>query len=93
MSSLKGKPSGRRKYTQEEKDRFFAVLDRVGRVRVAAEELGLNAMTCCQWTRTAGVRVGQRKSVAGPSETAPDATRPETPRHLVESVTPNRRYS
>jgi IS30 family transposase len=60
VSSLKRETSGRRKYTQEEKDRFFAVLDRVGRVTVAADELGLNPMTCYQWTRKAGVRVGQR---------------------------------
>jgi DNA-binding transcriptional regulator YdaS (Cro superfamily) len=46
--------SSGRKYTPEQKDQFFAVLDRVGSVTAAAAELGLNRMTCYQWTRKAG---------------------------------------
>lgn len=53
----------RRTYTQEEKDGFFAALDRCGNVTVAAAELGLNRNTCYQWTQRAGVA---RKRPDGP---------------------------
>ena len=45
----------KRKYTPEEKDQFFAVLDCVGNVTVAAAELGFNRMTCYQWAYKAGI--------------------------------------
>ena len=45
----------KRKYTPEEKEQFFAVLDRVGNVTLAAAELGLNRMTCYQWAYKAGI--------------------------------------
>ncbi|MCE3245137.1 MAG: transposase [Arthrobacter sp.] len=54
MSSLTEKPAGRRKYTPEQKDQFFAVLDRVQNASAAARELGFNVMTCHQWIRKAG---------------------------------------
>ena len=55
MSSLTEKPAERRRYSQEQKDQFFAVLDRVQNVSAAARELGFNAMTCHQWIRKAGL--------------------------------------
>lgn len=69
MSSLTGETSSRRKYTQEEKDQFFVVFDRLASVSSAADELGLNRVTCYQWVRKAGIRLrdagkrpsGQRK--------------------------------
>jgi transposase, IS30 family len=61
VPSLIRKASGKRKYTQEQKDRFFAVFDRVGSVAVAAEELGFNQMTCYQWTQKAGIGAGREK--------------------------------
>ena len=60
MSSFNEEIILREKYTQAQKDRFFAVLDRVGRVSVAADELGLSPATCYRWTREAGVRIGHR---------------------------------
>ena len=63
MPSLTRKSSGKRKYTQEQKDRFFAVLDRVGSVAVAADEVGFNRMTCYQWTRKAGMSAGRSRGV------------------------------
>ena len=56
MSSLSGKPRSSRKYTQQQKDEFFAVLDRLGGVARAAESLGLNRYTCRKWARRAGFR-------------------------------------
>jgi IS30 family transposase len=54
-SAGKLQSSGRTKYTQEQKDQFFAVLDRVGSVVGAAAELGLNQNTCYQWMSKAGI--------------------------------------
>jgi IS30 family transposase len=51
----KRQSSGRRKYTQEEKDGFFVVQGRVGSVAAAAAELGLNQNTCYQWMSKAGI--------------------------------------
>jgi IS30 family transposase len=62
VSSLRKERACQRKYTPEQKDEFFAVLDRVGSVTVAAAELGLNRMTCYQWTRKAGVLVGNPRT-------------------------------
>ena len=59
MSSLTEKTAGRRRYSQEQKDQFFAVLDRVQNVSAAARELGFNVMTCHQWTRKAGLPRGK----------------------------------
>lgn len=59
MSSLTEKPAGRRRYSQEQKDQFFAVLDRVQNVSAAARELGFNVMTCHQWIRKAGLTRGK----------------------------------
>lgn len=55
MSHVRDVSSGARKYSQQEKDRFFAVLDRVGSVSVAAAELGFNRNTCFAWARAAGI--------------------------------------
>jgi IS30 family transposase len=56
VSSLWREPRSSRKYTQQQKDEFFAVLDRVGNVARAAESLGLNRYTCRKWARRAGFR-------------------------------------
>ena len=55
MSSLAGKPGSARKYTQEEKDEFFVVLERLGSAVRAATELGLNRNTCMKWAWKAGI--------------------------------------
>jgi IS30 family transposase len=55
VSSLTEKPAGRRRYSQDEKDQFFAALDRIQNVSAAARELGFNVMTCHQWVRKAGL--------------------------------------
>lgn len=49
MPSLTEETAGRRKYTLEQKEQFFSVLDRCGSVGAAARELGFNQMTCYQW--------------------------------------------
>ena len=58
MSSLTKEAARRRKYSQKQKDEFFALLDRLGSVTDAARKLGLNRETCYQWVRKAGVRCG-----------------------------------
>ena len=71
MSSLTEKPARRRKYSQEQKDQFFAVLDRVQNASAAARELGFNVMTCHQWIRKAGLTRGKvRKQSAQQKYTA-----------------------
>jgi IS30 family transposase len=56
VSSLTEAPRTSRKYTQEQKDEFFSVLDRLGSVAQAAESLGFNRYTCRKWARRAGFR-------------------------------------
>jgi IS30 family transposase len=53
VSSLTKEAAGRRRYTPEQKDQFFAVLDRLGSVSASAAELGFNQMTCYQWVHKA----------------------------------------
>jgi IS30 family transposase len=50
-SEKPGRPAGRRKYTREEREGFFRVLERAGSVAAAAAELGLNRATCFGWVR------------------------------------------
>jgi transposase, IS30 family len=45
-----------RKSTQAEREAFFQVLERVGNIRQAARDLGLNANTCYGWAGKAGIR-------------------------------------
>lgn len=45
----------RAKYTPEQKNDFFAVLERLGSVTVAATELNLNVNTGFRWAREAGI--------------------------------------
>ena len=67
MSSLSEDSSRtRRRYTPEEKDQFFVLLDRVGSVKLAAAELGLNRMTCYLWVRESSVRPANVRSGHGP---------------------------
>lgn len=69
MSSLTKESAARRKCTPEQKDQFFAVLDRLGSVSAAARDLGFNQMTCYQWDHNArpterasrNRKAGQRK--------------------------------
>lgn len=56
MSSLTGKPRASKKYTQEQKDRFFTVFDRLRSTRAAARELGFSPDTCAAWVRKAGLK-------------------------------------
>ncbi|SDH81482.1 Transposase and inactivated derivatives, IS30 family [Arthrobacter subterraneus] len=44
-----------RKYTQADKDRFFAAMDRVDSVSEAARQVGMNRGTCFNWARSAGM--------------------------------------
>lgn len=46
---------GNRRYTQADKDSFFAVMDRLGSVSEAAREVGMNRGTCFSWARSAGM--------------------------------------
>jgi transposase, IS30 family len=52
---LKNEPQGHRKYTQQEKDSFFAAFDRSGSVTVTAAELGFNRNACFGWLRKRGL--------------------------------------
>ncbi len=69
MSSLTEESAGRRKYTPEQKAKFFLVWDRCGSVSAAAAELGFNQMTCYQWVHKSRLpepalrdrKAGQRK--------------------------------
>ena len=65
MSSLTGEPRTSRKYTQEQKEEFFLVFDRLKSTRKAARELGLSPDTCAGWVRKAGLR-SHGKPGAGP---------------------------
>jgi transposase-like protein len=56
VSYLTGEPPTSRKSTQEQKDEFFAVFDRLKSTREAARELGLNPDTCAGWVRRAGLK-------------------------------------
>jgi IS30 family transposase len=56
VSSLTGEPRTSRKYTQEQKDEFFLVFDRLKSTRKAARELGLSPDTCAGWVRKAGLK-------------------------------------
>lgn len=64
MSSLTTETVGPRKYTQEQKDQFFVVFDRLKSTRQTARELGLSPHTCAGWVRKAGLR-GRGKPGAG----------------------------
>lgn len=55
VSALTGSSGSPRKYTQDQKDEFFTVLDLLGSATLAAAELGLNRNTCMQWARKAGI--------------------------------------
>ncbi|MBV1781404.1 IS30 family transposase [Paeniglutamicibacter sp. ABSL32-1] len=44
-------PSGPRRYSSEDRERFLVVLDRTGNVAAAATELGFNSNKCYQWAR------------------------------------------
>jgi IS30 family transposase len=55
VSAFTGKSGSARKYTQDQKDEFFTVLDRLGSATLAAVALGLNRNTCMQWARKAGI--------------------------------------
>ncbi|WP_423185006.1 IS30 family transposase [Arthrobacter sp. NyZ413] len=46
-----------RRYSQAEKDEFFAVLERLECAAAAARELGFKAATCRKWARQAGTRL------------------------------------
>ena len=51
---------GKRKYTrytQQEREEFLALLDRVGSVAGAAAQLGINRTVCHKWAREAGVQL------------------------------------
>jgi transposase, IS30 family len=56
VSSLTGEPRTSRKYTQEQKDEFFLVFDRLKNTRKAARELGFSPDTCAGWVRKAGLK-------------------------------------
>lgn len=56
MSSLTGKPRASKKYTQDQKDQFFIVFDRLRSTRAAARELGFSPDTCAAWVRKAGLK-------------------------------------
>lgn len=64
MSSLTRGTRSSRKYSQEQKDQFFAVFDRLRSTRGAARELGFSPETCAAWVRKAGLK-GQGKPGAG----------------------------
>jgi len=50
-----------RRYSESEKDEFFRALERLGSVRLAAQELGFNPVTCAAWApRTGRTPGGQR---------------------------------
>ena len=56
VSSSTRSPGSKRKYSQEQKDEFFLVFDRLKSTRKAARELGLNPDTCAGWVRKAGLK-------------------------------------
>jgi IS30 family transposase len=56
VSSLTGNPRTGRKYTQEQKDQFFTVFDRLQSTRAAARELGFSPDTCAAWVRKASLK-------------------------------------
>jgi IS30 family transposase len=64
VSSLTKEMARRRKYSQKQKDEFFALLDRLGSVTEAAGKLGLNRETCYQWVRKAAVTYGNTSDPA-----------------------------
>ncbi|MGO4860413.1 hypothetical protein [Arthrobacter sp. 2MCAF14] len=53
-----------RRYSQAEKDEFFAVLERLECAAAAARELGFKAATCRKWVRQAGIQL--KYGVRGP---------------------------
>ena len=65
MVRLSGDSSGSGWYSQDQKDAFFAVFDRLGSTAAAARELGLNRFTCAGWVRKAGLK-GRGKRGSGP---------------------------
>ncbi len=46
-----------RTFTDDERDSFFAAFERLGSIRLAAEELGFKPMTCRHWVTLAGIDV------------------------------------
>jgi IS30 family transposase len=46
----------KRKYSPQQRDEFFSVLDRLGSITGAADALGLNRRTCSYWARHSGIR-------------------------------------
>lgn len=55
MSYQEQTPPKSRKYTPDDKAKFFAEFDRVGSTTAAAKTLGFNADTCAQWVYKAGL--------------------------------------
>ena len=46
-----------RTFTDDEKTSFFAAFERLGSIRLAAEELSFKPMTCRHWVTLAGIDV------------------------------------
>ena len=58
MSFLSENRDGRRRYSTEEKERFFRALASAGTVALAAAEIGLRPSVCYRWLRQAGIPLG-----------------------------------
>ena len=57
MVSEQTKRPPARTFTDDEKASFFAAFERLGSIRLAAEELGFKPMTCRHWVTLAGIDV------------------------------------
>ena len=65
----------RRKYTGEDRERFFVVLDRTGVVSGAARELGFGLAVCYRWAREGAGDRGAEEPPRGRRSTYPRATK------------------
>ena len=54
-----------RTFTDDERDSFFAAFERLGSIRLAAEELGFKPMTCRHWVTLAGIDVYRNARARG----------------------------
>ena len=63
------------KYSKEQKERFFLLLDRDGSVRAAADAVGVNVHAAYSWIRQAGLAMQRRAARFSPAVTAQEVHR------------------
>jgi transposase-like protein len=75
-----------KKYTDEQKDEFFRLLDRGGTVRAAARALGVNENAGYNWLRKTGLTMKRAAPRIYPPELKTEFLRLVSERQIISSV-------